>query len=508
MEGLSTIIEKRKLPVEIKPDSYLLDHCFQGEAVFPAVEAMQLLAASTQSYLPHVDVSLITDARFDKFLGTGPTSRSRWIEAHNEIEVYEDGRIRSKLATRARSPKVPITRIIEHVTVQFGGKKWDTCPLPLDFVSALEGVCVDIPSDRLYRDLVPFGPAYHNAIPPLFVSENGAIGNLQAVAIDCSSGPLGSPFPLDAAFHLASAWGQRYSGIVGFPVGLDRRLIYSPTTPGESYVCRIMPAQQHMRPPCFDIWIYDRGGNLKEEIRGLQMRDVSGGRIKPPEWISNGADERKLESINTQCTALSLIELRTVNGLAERALSDREKDRFKKMGTKRRTSYLAARLCCKSISRQLSGDRKTPSSSLTTVSPDGIRPFCPVMENGRGVFCSVSHDSRFAIAVASNARIGVDVEEISERVCRSREVYMNEKERVLVEGSPLGEDGASVRVWTTKEAMAKALDISLAESWEKVSLKYIGADSSILVIDRKNYTAFHDVIDDHVFTVLNIAESC
>ena len=85
---------------------------------------------------------------------------------------------------------------------------------------------------------------------------------------------------------------------------------------------------------------------------------------------------------------------------------------------------------------------------------------------------------------------------------------MNEKERVLVEGSPLGEDGASVRVWTAKEAMAKALDISLAESWEKVSLKYIGADSSILVIDRKNYTAFHDVIDDHVFTVLNIAESC
>jgi len=500
MEGLPKIIEKVKLPVEIKTDSYLLDHCFQGDAVFPAVEAMTLLAASTQSYLPHLDVSLITDARFDKFLSTGPTSRL--LEAYNDIEVYEDGRIRSKLVTRSRSPKASITRIMDHVTVQFGEKRRDSWPLPLDFLSALEGVCVDIPSDRLYRDLVPFGPAYHNAITPLFVSENGAIGNLKAVDMEGCSGPLGSPFPLDAAFHLASAWGQRYSGIVGFPVGIDRRMIYRPTTPGERYICRIMPALPFSRAPRFDIWIYDQHGNPREEIRGLQMQDASGGRLSPPQWISNGAQKRSLESIKSQCTALSLIELRTVNGLAERALSDEETHRYKKMGTKRKPSYLAARLCCKSISRQLSGDWKTPSSSLTTVSPDGIRPCCPVRGKGRGSFCSVSHDSRFAIAVASDVRIGVDVEEISERVCRSREIYMNEKERLLVEASPLGDIEASVRVWTSKEAMAKALDMSLAESWEKVSLKDIGRDRSILEIGVRDHEAFHEGIDDHLFTIV------
>jgi len=420
------------------------------------------------------------------------------------MEIYKDGRIRSTLVTRRRFPKAPITRTVEHVAVQFGGNSRDSRPLPLDVVSALEGVCMDVPSIRLYRDLVPFGPTFHNAVSPIFLSENGAIGNLQAPAVDGSPVPLGSPFPLDAAFHLASVWGQRYLGIVGFPVGFDRRLIYSPTTPGESYMCRILPAQPYNSAPRLDIWIYDGGGNPKEEIRGLRMKDVSGGRITPPDWISDGAANRRLEFLRSRCTALSLIELKTVNGLAEMALSDREKDRLKKMGPRRKSSYLGARLCCKSISRQLSGDWKTPSSSLTTILPDGIRPCCPVRDSDRGSFCSVSHDSRFAIAVASDARIGVDVEEISERVCRSREVYMNEKERRLVEASPLGEIQAAVRVWTCKEAMAKALDMSLAESWEKVCLKDIGRDRSILEIGGRNHEAFHEGTDDHLFTIVNM----
>ncbi|MCF8144871.1 MAG: polyketide synthase dehydratase domain-containing protein [Deltaproteobacteria bacterium] len=504
MEDLSKIVEKARVPVHIKTDAYLLDHCFQGDAVFPAVEAMQLLAASTKNYLPQTDLSLIADARFDKFLSTGAAGRSRWIEAWNDIAVHEDGRIRSTLVTRSRSPNAAITRWMEHVTVLFGGRHRKALPLPLDFVSALEGVCVDIPSDRLYGDLVPFGPAFQNAVPPLFVSENGAVGNLQAAAVDGASGPLGSPFPLDAAFHLASVWSQRYSGIVGFPVGFDRRVIYSPTIPGENYVCRIMPRCPHTRPPSFDIWIYDRDGNPKEEILGLRMRDVSGGRITPPKWISKGADARNLEFIQTQCTAFSLIELKTVNGLARGALSDKEVHRFNNMGTKRKISYLAARLCCKSISRQLSGDRNTPASSITTVSPDGIRPFCPAGDKDCGSFCSVSHDSRFAVAIASNVRIGVDVEAISERVIRSRDIYMNTQERRLVEESPLGEIQAAVRVWTAKEAAAKALNMSLAESWEKVSLKDIGRDRSILQIGGRNHQAFHDAIDDHLFTVVNI----
>jgi hypothetical protein len=38
----------------------------------------------------------------------------------------------------------------------------------------------------------------------------------------------------------------------------------------------------------FDIWIVDLQGRSCEAIWGVRMRDVSGGKLTPPEWISHG----------------------------------------------------------------------------------------------------------------------------------------------------------------------------------------------------------------------------
>jgi hypothetical protein len=139
----------------------------------------------------------------------------------------------------------------------------------------------------LYRDLVPFGPAYQNILDDLIVTEKGAVAHLQSPSYPAPLQPLGSPFPLDAAFHAACAWGQRFSTIVGFPVGFDERTIFRPTQPGEKYISRITPVRQASDPVVliFDIWIYTEEGYLCEAVRGVQMRDVSGGRLKPPRWV-------------------------------------------------------------------------------------------------------------------------------------------------------------------------------------------------------------------------------
>ncbi|MFV9646580.1 MAG: hypothetical protein ACNYWU_12220, partial [Desulfobacterales bacterium] len=97
--------------------------------------------------------------------------------------------------------------------------------------------------------------------------------------------PLGSPFPLDAAFHAACAWGQRYSAVVGFPVGFDKRIVIQPTRPGDSYTCLILPVNVTTDLLAFDIWLYDLNGILFEAVSGVQMRDVSAGRMKPPQWV-------------------------------------------------------------------------------------------------------------------------------------------------------------------------------------------------------------------------------
>ncbi len=275
-----------RLPIEIKISPFLLDHRFEGKAVLPAVEAMQLLALSTQNYLPDTDVRFIENAKFDKFLYIEPDTPS--VEAFNEIELFKNGCITAKLITKKRSKNAGITRIKEHVVLQFSDKKPDINAPPLDIFSAGDKGCFNIQSDKLYKDLVPFGPSYQNIKGTLPVSEKGAMANIHAPRTgsgDDSAMPLGSPFPLDAAFHAACAWGQRYMSVVGFPVGFDKRLVVQPTQPGDSYTGYIIPVKTSPDLLIFDIYIYDVNGVLRESILGVQMRDVSAGRMKPPGWV-------------------------------------------------------------------------------------------------------------------------------------------------------------------------------------------------------------------------------
>ena len=63
MEGLPQIIETVQLPVHIQVHPYLLDHRFEGKAVLPAVETMQLLANTVKSFRPITDITGITVLR-------------------------------------------------------------------------------------------------------------------------------------------------------------------------------------------------------------------------------------------------------------------------------------------------------------------------------------------------------------------------------------------------------------------------------------------------------------
>jgi len=501
MEDLPEITDRIRLPLEIKIHPYMMDHRFQGKGVLPAVEAMQLLAESTRTHLADIHIDAIMDAGFDKFLYLEPGVKL--IRAFNEIEVHEDGTIASKLITKSRSKKASITRTIEHVTTHFSKHPRKIHLPPLDKVFALEGICFDIQAETLYSELVPFGPAYHNVKGSVTLSEEGAMAYVCAPENGAATKLLGSPFPLDAAFHVACAWGQRYSNIVGFPVGLEKRHILNRTCPGESYISRVIARKISPGLLVFDIWIFDQDGTFYEAALGVQMKDVSSGRIKPPSWIVEGARHDGLQTLRNRCEAISVIELKTIEKAAEKALSGPELERFSKMGEKRKKDYLGARLCCKTLSRKLSGNEMdTPASSITTISPDSVLPCCPLTDGRIKFACSVSHDSRFAIAVASESRVGVDVEEISKRVLKSRRLFMTETEKELVRDSFLGEVEASIRVWSIKEAVSKAFGISLADAWEKVVVKDIGRNRSSILMEDRDYTAFHDVVDDHVFTMV------
>lgn len=507
MEDLSKIIENRRLPVDIDVHPYLLDHCVEGNAVLPAVEAMQVLAASVKQLKPDAHVDRMLGARFDKFLYVRPGSKR--IAAISDIAFHENGDITAKLLTKTKAKKTAITRIKEHASICFSQNERQIRHLPLDLASALEGIVFDIPADRIYSDLVPFGPAYRNITGILHISEDGAIANIRARLDSFDRGMprlLGSPFPLDATFHAACVWGQRFARFVAFPVGFEKRVIFNRLCSGQNYIGRVIPVRTEPDLLVFDAWIYDSEGLLFEAVSGILMKDVSAGRMKPPEWVVAEGQGNRREGIVNGHHVLSLIELSTVMPFAENALSEIELKRFGKMGDKRKLSYLAARLACKRLARKLSGnDMDTPARAIITVRPDLVRPCCPLTNGSDPFLCAASHDNRFGVAVASRQRIGVDVERASQRVLKCQDMYMHQEEKALVEGSCLGKIESSLRVWSIKEAVCKALSTDLVDSWKRVLVADIGRDKSHARIDNKDgYVAFHGAIDEHLFTIIEM----
>jgi phosphopantetheinyl transferase len=504
MEDLSGIVESASLPIELPLHPYLRDHCVGGRAVLPAVEAAELLARAARRFMPATDVATMVDLRFDKFLFLDPETQT--TTAFCDLALYANGDIRAVLATRTRSKKAAMTRVKEHTAVRFSRRKPDMPDLTTDLAFALEGVCFTVETDDIYRELVPFGPAFRN-VTRVHLASGGAIAEIKAPADPANeerTRQLGSPFPLDAAFHAACVWGQRFEGVVAFPLAVDGRRIYRKTRPGDAYYGHVTPVRAEPGLLVFDLRIFDGNGGLCETAAGVRMRDVSGGKLKPPHWIAGEGQKQTAERIAARCRAISVIELKSVAPFANKLLSAEEKIRFGNMGDRRRKSFLAARLACKRLSRTLSGhDEVTDPRDINTVCADRPHPCCPRTDGGAIFACSVSHDNRFSVAVACDRPVGIDVEKATGRVLKTRGLYMSESEMVLVRTSPLGEAETAVRIWSIKEAVTKALDINLADAWRRVRVTAVDAfESRFKIDDDAPSPAFHDAVGQHVFTLV------
>lgn len=507
MEGFPPIADTLRLPVQIPVYSCFFDHHVEGQAVLPAVEAMQVLATAVNSYKPDFTVTALLQGRFEKFLYIPAGSRK--IDAIIEMTFLENHDVRARLMTKTQSGKSAITRALIHADILFSQKEGESRTVPLDQHAFLEGICMEVTPEIIYKELVPFGPSYRNITAPLYITESGAVARLTAAVQPDHpkvAGLLGSSFVLDAAFHTACVWAQAYLNTVAFPVGFEQRNVYSPTRPGCNYFSRMTPCRVEPNLLICDIWIYDSEGRLQESIHGVQMKDVSAGRVKPPSWIKQRGASRKLKHIHEHCSQLCVFEIKTLMPFAQKTLSDDEKKRWQSMGEKRSRSFISSRLACKTISRRLSGnDLKTSAENIHTLGPDSERPCCRRIDSGTAVACSVSHDDRFVIAVTADEPVGVDVEEISPRVLRPRHLFMTAAEECLLESAGLGDVQTAIRIWSIKEAVAKVLGINLAKAWQRTEVKQVGENQSCFQIDSSGiFTAVHDMIDTHVFTLARL----
>jgi phosphopantetheinyl transferase len=506
MGNLPQVGQSVRIPFALFTPGYLMDHYFQGKPVLPAVKAMEALARVVKENYPQQPIDHLIDASFEKFLFLETDADQ--IEAIAELEPLENGGLQATLLTRTKSPKTAFTRTKNHVGLTFDPSppqqhhRW-----PIDTVAALKGICTKVSSEEIYRDLVPFGPTFRNLRSPLFISPDGAMARIQTPLQRFhgpnGAGPLGSGYALDAAFHAACVWAQYYKGIVAFPVAVDRRTIVNPTHPEKTYFGRVIPKTISDTLLIFDILLMDESGHICETAEGVRMRDVSGGRLQPPDRICGKAKPNPLDNLKKTCRDIAIVELDAVTGFAHKALTPLEKERYQKMGDRRRKSFIAARMALKYLYRRCRKvEDATAADSIETVCHNSPLPFIGPEDTSEPIYCSVSHDRRFAIAVADSQAVGVDVEVISPKALKANRIFMSKSEQKQITQSAMEDASATIRIWSIKEAVAKAGGINLADAWSRVQVTVVGQKESLLDLDGKTMTARHAAVDKHLFTLL------
>ncbi len=259
---------------------WIRDHHFDGKSILPAVEAMQLLAKTAEITHPALNVQIMEAARFYRFLELPPDREQ--IDIMIEMEMAAEGRLRARLLTRKQL--AAMSRLTVHCELLFCFHPADE-PVTLQPHKTATDFVTKVSAERIYRELVPFGPMFRTLEGQLSIMRDSAVGRLRTPHLPPDFAPTGSPFSLDGAMHAACVHGQRLVDFVPFPVGFDRRVISNPTQPGEEYSITICLRSIDENSLAYDLQVMDCNGGIRETVLNLMMRDVSNGRIKPPDWI-------------------------------------------------------------------------------------------------------------------------------------------------------------------------------------------------------------------------------
>jgi hypothetical protein len=257
--------------------AFLKDHAIAGKAIVPAVELIDILLHVLDRQGVKIAVPLVMrDVTFPRFLAADDLPRCVF-----EVTLAEaSGGVRTAFASKIALPG-GISRTRVHAQATFGGVA-DFADPPAEARPAFE-----VPADRLYRELVRFGPHFCNLVGSVRLASNGAWASVGSPSPPHPNpSKAGCPYLLDSAMHLACAWGQRYAGIVAYPTGFSSRTVVSPIAAGRRR-CVAVARTVEARRLVFDLWLTDAQDRVCDAVTGLVMAPLASG-APPPAWIVEG----------------------------------------------------------------------------------------------------------------------------------------------------------------------------------------------------------------------------
>jgi hypothetical protein len=253
------------------------DHRIAGKATVPAVELLEFLVRAVAEHEGHAGrVTLplaMAEVTFPKFLPFDEIDRCAFA-----ITLEPSGAgVRATLGSRVELAG-GMRRSRVHASATLGM----TAPPPAQ-PPRLE-FDFDLAAERIYRELITFGPRYRNLRDDVHLGRGGALGRVRSPQPARSPAPLGGcPYLLDAAMHLACVWGQRHAGVVAYPTGFASRVLVKPIPAGERR-CVVVPRSVEPQRLLFDLWLTDDEGAICDALAGLAMSPLATG-APPPPWL-------------------------------------------------------------------------------------------------------------------------------------------------------------------------------------------------------------------------------
>lgn len=284
-----------------------------------------------------------------------------------------------------------------------------------------------------------------------------------------ASGP--SPFFMPADV-VARLWRDRYGGQGSIIV--DAEAPPSPlwTERRHPFWLRLVPAAAPSDRGAARAFVFTPEG---EAVASLPLAlDPAEAGLVP----SDPAVRRPLAVLDRFAVDHCLIEHGCLAPFAWHALTPCEREAGAGLPARRGRAFTAARLALKRLARRMGlAALNDAASTLETVDTRNPRPLLP---GARGAFfSSVSHDRRFALAVAGTRPLGVDIEVVSPKLAAARHIFMGAEEIRIADRSCPDPARAAALVWTAKEAAAKALDMHLVDAWHDVRLVELGSGESV-----------------------------
>lgn len=157
----------------------------------------------------------------------------------------------------------------------------------------------------------------------------------------------------------------------------------------------------------------------------------------------------------------------------------------------RKASFLAGRWCAKKALVAACDDRQKARGILVQA---GVLQH-PVVREGarRATQVSISHADGAAAAVAFDEShpMGIDIERSSDRVLQVLHGSLTAHERVLLDGAQLHDDALGCTwLWTTKEALAKAMKVGLTIELDLYECQSAHCEGGLIVTRFRHFSQF------------------